>query len=274
MKKVLLFLFALAMYACGTKSTGVEDTSIPADILMMHTIRAVMDSNVSCLDYQDEIMMFMDTLKKHAEYYPDANIRIGAKSFAMNLLGLFLYGGFTKPEENRFFEDSLILRLAEIQHIWYIPANVLLKNFADHYTEPVLEQTLVLRYNDENHVIFMALYFLPNNNEVLVITLPTEASYLASICFYDEQLDKIDTTATFNLTNALNVQEAEDEFGQMITYNKKLIDAMLSHQGMFIAYIGDEEGDDIRDRWHDAHLDLKPFHRQYQQVKELMKVQK
>ena len=46
---------------------------------------------------------------------------------------------------------------------------------------------------------------------------------------------------------------------------------MLSHEGMYIAYIGDEETEDIKDRWHDAHLDLAPFHRQYQQVKQLVK---
>ena len=129
----------------------------------------------------------------------------------------------------------------------------------------------MLKYNDENHVIFMELYSMPNGNESMVITLPTEASYLASICFHDEQMSDMDTTATFNLMNAMKVYDEEEGLGQQIVFGNDFIKAMLSHEGLYIAYIGDEEAEDIKDRWHDAHLDLKPFHRQYQQVKQLLK---
>ena len=265
-----IFSIALALIACHRPVTS-EQRPIPADSMMLHILRAVIDTNISCLDYQDEFMMFMDTLKTHVESNPDEDIRIGAKSFAMNLFGLFFYGDFTTPEENRFFADSLILPLADIQHTWYIPSSVVGAKVDDYFKEPVLEQTLVLQYNDENHIIFMELYALPTGNEVLVITLPIEASYLASVCFHDEQMQDMDTTATFNLMNARNVRDEEDGLGQQIVYGNNFIEEMLSHKGMYIAYIGDEEADDIKDRWHDAHLDLKPFHRQYQQVKHLLK---
>ena len=280
MKKFLYLLLALALCACGTKTNDngctsknnvEEQQSISADSMMLHILRAVIDTNISCLDYQDEFMMFMDTLQTHVESYPDEDIRIGAKSFAMELFGLFFCGGFTTPEEDRFFADSLMLRLAEIQYTWYIPSYVLSKEAVNYHIEPVLEQTLVLQYNDENHVIFMELYTLPTGEEAMVITLPTEASYLASICFHDEQMQDMDTTATFNLMNARNVREEEEGLGQQIVYGNDFIEAMLSHEGMYIAYIGNEETDDIKERWHDAHLDLKPFHRQYQQVKQLLK---
>ena len=271
MKRVLYILsLALAFTACH-RPTVSEQQTIPADTMMLHILRAVIDTNISCLEYKDEFMMFMDTLKTHVESYPDEDIRIGAKSFAMDLFGLFMYGDFTTPEENRFFADSLILPLANIQHTWYIPPYVLSKETVNYHIEPVLEQTLVLQYNDENHVIFMELYSLPNNDEAMVITLPTEASYLASICFHDERMQDMDTTATFNLMNAWNVRDEEEGLGQQIVYGDDFIEAMLSHEGLYIAYIGDEDADDIRERWHDAHLDLKPFRWQYQQVKQLLK---
>ncbi len=270
--KKLLFIFSLALTLCAcNKHVTSKAESIPADSLLIHVFRAVIDTNISCLEYKDEFMMFMDTLQTHVESYPDEDIRIGAKSFAMDLFGLFMYGDFTTQEENRFFADSLIIPLANIQHTWYIPPYVLSKETVNYHIEPVLEQTLVLQYNDENHVIFMELYSLPNNDEAMVITLPTEASYLASICFHDERMQDMDTTATFNLMNARNVRDEEEGLGQQIVYGDDFIEAMLSYEGLYIAYIGDEDADDIRERWHDAHLDLKPFHRQYPQVKQLLK---
>lgn len=271
MKRLLYVLFAALSFAACHRPAVTEQETIPADSMMLHILRAVFDTNVSCLDYQDEFMMFMDTLKTQVEYYPDEDIRIGAKSFAMDLFGLFFYGDFTTPEENRFFTDSLILPLAEIQHTWYISSSLISGFVADYFKEPVMEQTLVLKYNDENHVIFMELYSMPNGKEAMVITLPTEASYLASVCFHDEKMSDMDTTATFNLMNAMKVYDEEEGLGQQIVFGNDFIEAMLTHEGLYIAYIGDEEADDIKDRWHDAHLDLAPFHRQYQQVKELIK---
>ena len=271
MKRFFYILIATLTLASCHHPIPTEQPSIPADSMMLHILRAVFDTNVSCLDYQDEFMMFMDTMKTQVESYPDEDIRIGAKSFAMELFGLFFYGDFTTPEENRFFADSLILPLAEIQHTWYIPSYVITGEVGDYFKEPVMEQTLVLKYNDENHVIFMELYSMPNGKEAMVITLPTEASYLSSVCFHDERMQDIDTTATFHLTDAINVLEEEEGLGQQIVFGQEFIDAMLSHAGLYIAYIGDEEAEDIRDHWHDAHLSLEPFHRQYQQVKELIK---
>ena len=265
-----LLLVTIFFSACHRPAISEQQT-IPADSMMMHMLRAVFDTNVSCLVYQDEFMMFMDTLKTQVETYPDEDIRIGAKSFAMNLFGLFFYGDFTTPEENRFFTDSLILPLADIQHTWYIPPYVLSKEIADYYREPVLAQTIVHSYNDENHVIYMDLYFFPNGKELMFITLPKEAAYLASVMFHGESMDAMDSSATYDLQNAFNLGEEDEYEGQLIIYADDFIEAMLSHEGMYIAYIGDEETEAIKDRWHDAHLDLAPFHRQYQQVKQLVK---
>lgn len=271
MKRIQYILLTAITFAACHHPAASEQQPIPADSMLLHIMRAVMDTNVSCLDYQDEFMMFMDTMQNQVEIYPDEDIRIGVKSLAMDLFSMFIYGDFTTPEENRFFADSLMQPLANIQYSWYIPAHIHSKNFADHYKEPVMEQTLLLRYDDKNHIIFMELYYMPNEDEIMVITLPTEASYLASICFLDEQMAEMDTTATFNLLNARYVHEEEEGLGQQIVYGKDFIDAMLSHAGMYIAYIGDEKANDIKDHWHDAHLSLEPFHKQYQQVKQMLK---
>lgn len=262
---ILIATFFLS--ACHPVATTQQTQT--ADSLLMHVMRAILDTNVSCLDYQDEFMMFMDTMQMHVESYPDEDIRIGAKSFAMELFGLFVYGDFTTPEENRFFDDSLLLRLMDIQSTWYMPAYVP-DGITDPFKEPVLTQTIVFRYgNNENHVICMDLYSFPNGDEGMVVTLPVEAENLASIMFRQENMLDIDTTLNYTIAEARDIQERSEDLGQVIWFGKDFIYAMLSHEGMYIAYIGTEEAEDITDRIHKCHLDLKQFHKQYQQVKEL-----
>lgn len=265
---LISIVITIAFTACHPVVT--EQQTLTADSLLTHMMRAIFDTNVSCLDYQDEFMMFMDTIQMHVESYPDEDIRIGAKSFAMELFGLFAYGDFTTPEENRFFGDSLLLRLMDIQSTWYLPAYVP-DGITDPFKEPILTQTIAFRYgNNENHVICMDLYFFPSGDEGMVVTLPVEAKNLASIVFRQENMLDIDTTLNYTIAEARDMQDRSDELGQVIWFGKDFIEAMLSHEGMYIAYVGTEEAEDITDRIHKCHLDLKQFHKQYQHVKQLM----
>lgn len=270
MKRNFYLLLALTLCACG-KNVSPESESIPADSLLRTVLRAIIDTNQSCVDVKDEFYMFLDTMQSHVETYPDEDIRIGAKSFAMDLCGLFLYGDCCSQEEMQFFYDSLLLRIAAIPETWYSPFSSS-ETIGDDNQEPVLTQNVVFRYGDDeqNHIIYMDLYFLPNNEEAMVVTLPMEAEYLSSVMFHGEEMSDIDTTSTFNLMNAYKVLDKTEDLGQVIAFGKDLIDAMLTHDGMYIAYIGDEDSDDIKERFHDAHLRLDKFHEQYQQVKALL----
>ena len=271
MKRIFYLLLALTLCACNKHVTSESET-IPTDSLLTHVLRAIIDTNQSCIDVKDEFYMFLDTMQMQVETYPDEDIRIGAKSFAMDLCGLFLYGDCCSPEEMQFFYDSILLRLMAIPETWYSPL-LSANEIGDYHNDPVLSQNVVFRYGDDgqNHIIYMDLYFSPyNNEEVMAITLPLEAEYLSSIAFHGEGMGDIDTHATFTLMNAYNVADKTEDLGQMIAFGKDLIDAMLTHDGMYIAYIGDEDSDDIKERFHDAHLRLDKFHEQYHKVKALL----
>ena len=262
---LLVVLFCLT--ACHPVDT--EQQTLPMDSLILHVFHAVLDTNVSCLDYQDEFMMLMDTMQMHVESYPDKKVRIGAKSLVMDLLGLFVYGDCTTPEEDRFFDDSLLQRIINIQSAWYMPAYVL-NGITD--TLPVLTQTIVLRYDDNtNHVVGLNLYFFPDGDEGMVVTLPVEAESLVSIVFRQKNMMDIDTALIYTIADASYMQERSEDIGQIVLFGKDLIDAMLTHEGMYLAYFGTEEAEDLADLIHKCHLDLKQFHNQYQQVKELTK---
>lgn len=262
----LVFAIAIAFSACHPVTT--EQQTLTADTLLMHVMRAILDTNVSCLDYQDEFMMFMDTMQMHVESYPDEDIRIGAKSFAMEMFGLFVYGDFTTPEENRFFDESVLPRLMDIQSAWYLPAYVP-NGITDPFKEPVLTQTIVFRYgNNENHVVCMDMYFLPSGDEGMVVTLPVEAEKLESIMFGNK--DDIDFTQLFRIEEAKGFQERSEDLGQVIWFGKDFIDAMLTHDVMYIVYKGTENTEELLDGIHSCNLILHKFHQQYQQVKQLM----
>lgn len=268
MRKILqisLIICAVLSSACHPVVT--ERQTLPVDSLLLHVFHAVLDTNVSCLDYQDEFMMLMDTMQMHVESYPDKKVRIGAKSLVMDLLGLFVYGDCTTPEEDRFFDDSLLQRIINIQSAWYMPAYVL-NGITD--TLPVLTQTIVLRYDDNtNHVVGLNLYFFPDGDEGMVITLPVEAESLVSIMFHQNEMMDIDSTLNYTIADASYMQERSEDIGQIVLFGKDLIDAMLTHEGMYLAYFGTEESENLADLIHKCHLDLKQFHKQYQHVKEL-----
>ncbi len=266
--KYLPILIALPLFAAACHPVATEQQTPTADSLMMHVMRAILDTNVSCLDYQDEFMMFMDTMQMHVEIYPDEDIRIGAKSFAMELFGLFEYGNLTTPEENRFFDNSLLLRLMDIQSTWYIPAYVP-DGITDPLEEPILTQTIVFRYgNNENHVVCMDMYFLPSGDEGMVVTLPVEAEKLESIMFGNKE--DLDFTQLFRIEEATSFQERSEDLGQVIWFGKDFIDAMLTHDVMYIVYKGTENTEELMEGIHSCNLILHKFHQQYQQVKQLM----
>ncbi len=268
-----ILIFAVSLAACNKQAVTEEQPSNSSDTVLHHVLRAIIDTNYSCLDYRDEFYALIDTMQSHVESYPDEDIRIGAKSLALDICGLFLYGDCCTPEEMRFFYDSLLLRLTAIPETWYCPSTFP-EGVADWYKEPVLSQNLIFHYGDDddvNHVICMDLYLTPDNDEAIVITLPDEAEYLASVMFHGEDMGDLDTTATFNLMKARNVLDKSEDCGQLIAFGKDFINAMLTHKGMFIAYIGDEESNDIKERFHDCHLPLSKFHEQYAVVKSQMR---
>lgn len=272
MKKLLfIFSFALTFSACSNKPVSTENQVMSHyDSLLYNVFRAIGDSTYSCLDYKDDFYELLDTMQSHVESHPDEDVRIGAKSLSLELVGLCVYGDFLTSEEQTFFYDSLVLRFADVMSTWYSPLNFPNRE-PDWHKEPVLSQCIVFHSKDTsntNQFIYLDMYNTPDNEELMVVTLPKEAEQFASIMFTKDDIKDFDRTSTFHLEDARIMLEKTEEDGLTMVFGKDLIDAMLSHMGMFIGYLG-EEGGTLEDRYHDAHLLLTKFHEQYAKVKSI-----
>ena len=62
---------------------------------MLRVMRAIMDTNLSCLDVQEEFYALIDTMQTHAMSLHDESLKIGVRSFALNMAEMFLFGDFT-----------------------------------------------------------------------------------------------------------------------------------------------------------------------------------
>lgn len=269
MKKLFFILPLLALVACG-KPVESEQPDNKMDSIVKVVFRAIIDSNYSCLDYQDAFYTLIDSMQSHVESSPDENIRIVAKSMAQDMCSLFFYGECCSPEEMRFFIDSLVLRLSDVSNTWYCYTSD--SNDTINWSkQPILNQHIIFSDfvdDEQKHIICLDLYRKPSGEEMLAITLPQEAEYLASVVFHGEQMLDIDPASVHTLNDALFVQDKSEECGQQIVYGEDLIQEMLAYDGMFIAFIGNEQSDNIKEKYHDCHLLLTKFHEQYEALKQ------
>lgn len=106
----MLIMFA----SCQHKSVGTQDTAtaLPLDSCMLCVIQAIGDLNQNLVDIKGEINQLIDTMQKHAEFHPDAKIRIGARSFAATLSQRILMEE-ENHQENMATLDSLFMRLID-----------------------------------------------------------------------------------------------------------------------------------------------------------------
>ena len=77
-------------------------------------------------------------------------------------------------------------------------------------------------------------------------------------------MQDLDLASVRTLNDALFYQEKSEECGQQIVYGEDLIQEMLTYNGMFISFVGNEQSDSINDKYHDSHLLLTKFHEQYE----------
>lgn len=265
MKKLLFILPFLTLIACG-KPVKLEQPESEMDSIVKVVFRAIIDSNYSCLDYQDAFYTLIDSMQSHVESSRDENIRIVAKSMAQDICSLFFFGECCSPEEMRFFIDSLALRLSDVSNTWYYSTSDS-NDTVNWSKQPILNQYIIFSDfvdDEQKHIICLDLYRKPSGEEMLVVTLPQEAEYLASIVFHGEYMQDLDPASVRTLNDALFYQEKSEECGQQIVYGEDLIQEMLTYNGMFISFVGNEQSDSINDKYHDSHLLLTKFHEQYE----------
>lgn len=265
MKRTLSFIAAaLMMASCGNR-TSQNSEGLPLDSLTYHVITTIADSNRTCLEVKDEMYALIDSLQERVESWTDEEIRIGAKSFALDLCDVLMNEEFCSPEETRFFLDSLAARLSSVLSTWYCPTYVK-EEIDDPLSTPVMTQDVVFRdkWEGVEHVICLDYYDTPDYGETVIITLPADADYLATIMFNNDGFDNI-SELTYSQEDALHVLEHE-EGGLSLLFGRDLLEAMLTNDGMFIGYIGKELNEERECLFYDCHLILSRFQEQFTQL--------
>ena len=119
MKKVFLILSAALVIVSCNKLVATEQT-VTADSLLICVLQSIFDSTRSCVEVKDEFIMFFDTMQSHVQSHPDYEIRVGAKSLAMELAGIMLESDLCSPEEVQFFCEELLARYVNLRSTWHL----------------------------------------------------------------------------------------------------------------------------------------------------------
>lgn len=257
MKKLLFVIPMLIVFAsCQHKAAeaGKETASaLSSDSCMLHAIQAIGDPNLDLMDIKDEISQLIDTMQVHAEFNPDEDIRIGAKSLATLLAQRILAEEENHPG-NEAALDSLFMRLTDVTNTWY-----LFTPPQESDLHPMMMQA-VIRQDDElrNHITQIDVNIIPEGNRV-VIFFPEDAVAWPIISFSNDG----NNSEAFPLEDIVDAYERTDSTNMVVVYDQKLIDAMLSNQWMFIGYLDDNEHKKDVERFQRCALLLTKFQQQY-----------
>ena len=233
-------------------------------MLLQHVMTELLDSNCNVLEIKDELLMLLDTMQQYATYHPQEEIRVGAKSLAFVLGDLTLHDELCTPEERSFYHDTLALRLADIEGVWYRTPK---EQLAIGDSNAVVVSTLSTDYllYDENMTshILRLMYYQHEEDESMVFALPDDAAGIATIMFSDRLDGTLIDSVRFNQDNCLGLIKKADAGYSGMVFGKDLIDAMRQHMWMFVAYVDSDESKPIADRIHSYQILLSYFQTAY-----------
>lgn len=263
-KPIFLFLFAIMAAGCAktAKTQSTENAQVAnSDSTMLYVLRAVVDPTQSYLDIKPELFALIDTMQAHVESYPDDYVRLGAKSLAIDLTQLMMDTTLNSQEELRFFLDSVLLRLTDIQSTWYVESSA--KGEIPEWK--MMTQYVLRREDDKNYITEINVHLLPDKKSV-VVYFPEDAISCPMILFSKEGVQDIDTIR-FRQEDALAFEERTDSTNMAVVFDENLLEAMLSHDAMFIGYLNNDiHSDDMKDRFSDCMLLLYKFKEQYRKL--------
>lgn len=263
MKKLIFILVFLpaCLLSCHKP---VKGKTIPRDLLLQHVMTELLDSNCNVLEIKDELLMLLDTMQQYATYYPQEEIRIWAKSVTFVLGNLTICDESCTPEERSFYHDTLALRLADIEGVWYRTPK---EQLAIGDSNAVVVSTLSTDYllYDENMTshILRLLYYQHEDDESMVFVLPNDSYGTATIMFSDQLDGTLIDSIKFNQDNCLERITKADAGYSGMAFGKDLIDAMRQHMWMFVAYVDSDESKPIGDRIHSYQILLSYFQEAY-----------
>ena len=258
MKKYLVFVFVLLSLCSCNKNITSDLPNVTSDSLMLTVMQSIMDTNRSYLDVKEELFMFIDTMQSHAEFHPDPEIRVGAKSFADLLAQLLLQPDFNTPEEMRFTIDSVIEPITDVRSTWYYQL------YDDGHHS--LSQH-ILKYNEQTNssdIVKLELIVDEDGEKLLIVEMPNDKYLFTSLAFSGDSIFEIDSIG-FYRADAKYINVDDNNGAEYVVFDSECIGQMLSHQALFIGYIDTDESKPMEERYQSSMHLLYKFKEQYAQ---------
>ena len=261
MKSLLILLIALLLTftSCTKPVTSSEQENI-TDSTLIRVLHATLDSTRTIMEAKDEILQLIDTMQCHVEHHPDINIRIGAKSLAGTLLQLMMDETINTPEEVTFTIDTLLMPFTNVITTWYYDTTALETLGYSCLNQAVIKYE---EYDDANHISILDVILSPEK-ESLALTLPDDPVVFVAIAF-SKGIDDING-ASFGREDALEIQ-SEESISEKVYFGQEMVDAMLSHDVMYIAYTETDPAKTKNENFHSCMVLLDKFQQQYKSVK-------
>ena len=256
---ILPITLLLTFTSCTKQVTSSEQDNI-TDSPLTQIFHATLDSTRTIMEVKHEIHQLIDTMQCHVEHHPDINIRIGAKSLACTLLQLMMDETINTPEEVTFTIDTLLMPFTNVITTWYYDTTALETLGYSCLNQAVIKYE---EYDDANHISILDVILSPEK-ESLALTLPDDPVVFVAIAF-SNGIDDINGT-TFGREDALDMQTGEHT-SEKVYFGQEMIDAMLSHDVMYIAYTETDPTKTKSENFHSCMLLLDKFQQQYKSVK-------
>ena len=261
MKPLLILPIALLLtFTSCTKPVISSKQENITDSTLIHVLHATLDSTRTIMEVKDDIFQLIDTMQYHVEYHPDINIRIGAKSLASTLLQLMMDETINTPEEATFTIDTLLMPFTNVITTWYYDTTALETLGYSCLNQAVIKYE---EYDDANHISILDVILSPEK-ESLALTLPDDPVVFVAIAF-SNGIDDING-ASFGREDALEIQ-SEESISEKVYFGQDMVDAMLSHDVMYIAYTETDSAKTKNENFHSCMVLLDKFQQQYKSVK-------
>lgn len=261
MKPLLILPITLLLtFTSCTKPVASSEQDNITDSTLTHIFHATLDSTRTIMEVKDDILQLIDTMQCHVEHYPDINIRIGAKSLAGTLLQLMMDETINTPEEVTFTIDTLLMPFTNVITTWYYDTTALETLGYSCLNQAVIKYE---EYDDANHISILDVILSPEK-EFLALTLPDDPVVFVAIAF-SKGIDGING-ASFGREDALEIQ-SEESISEKVYFGQEMVDAMLSHDVMYIAYTETDPAKTKNENFHSCMVLLDKFQQQYKSVK-------
>lgn len=262
--KKLYFVAVLAIFfaSCGTKSVQTENNEPIADSLALFVMHDILDSTLSIEDIKVEYRQLLDKIYSDASSNPDEHLRIGAKSFAIDLLGLTLEGPHATHEDRVFTIDSLLPRFTDIRDCWYADSISYLDDSTQYCC---LYQDMIRSSSNGLKTVPIVVCIYDSENSFACVTFPEDVAGSPYIAFTDEDFNVAGRKDVFTSNDAYKSEREED--GTLSLYfDDTFVPHMLSHEGIIAGYASNDEKLPEEEQTIVILGGLNHFHKQYSEI--------